>query len=223
MSGVVVIGLTGGIGSGKSAVATLFAERGAVVIDSDELARQVVAPGAPAHAAVVDRFGPSVAGPDGAIDRRALAAIVFDDGAALADLNAIVHPAVTAAMARRLSEEDAPGRVVVAVIPLLVEVSWQGADAVVVVDCPEDVAIERVVRDRGMTPDEVRRRMAAQVSRSERVARADRVIVNGGSWDDLRRQVDATWQWIRALPQRSGQGQGGPGDLGSAQNEPGQP
>jgi len=208
---VVVIGLTGGIGSGKSAVATLFGERGATVIDSDELARQVVAPEAPAHAAVVDRFGPSVVQPDGAIDRRALAAIVFDDAAALADLNAIIHPAVADAMARRLSEEDVRDRVVVAVIPLLVEVSWQGADAVVVVDCPEGVAIDRVVKDRGMTPDEVRRRMAAQASRAERRARADRVIVNDGSWDDLRDQVDATWQWIQAIPQSFRSGSRPPG------------
>jgi dephospho-CoA kinase len=212
MSGVVVIGLTGGIGSGKSAVATFLADRGAVVVDSDELARQVVVPGGAAHAAVVERFGPPVVAPDGEIDRRALAAIVFDDAAALADLNAIVHPAVTAAMAQRLSEEDAPGRVVVAVVPLLVEVGWSGADAVVVVDSPEALAIDRLVTDRGMTETEARSRMAAQASRAERVARADRVIVNDGSWDDLRHQVDATWEWIRALPDRSSRVQGGPGD-----------
>ncbi|MGI9080536.1 MAG: dephospho-CoA kinase [Acidimicrobiales bacterium] len=202
---MVVIGLTGGIGSGKSAVATLFGERGAVVVDSDELARQAVAPGAPVHAAVVERFGPPVVAPDGEIDRRALAAIVFDDAAALADLNAIVHPAVAAAMARRLSEEDAPDRVVVAVVPLLVEVGWSGADAVVVVDCPEALAIDRLVTDRGMTETEARSRMAAQVSRGERLARADRVIVNDGSRADLRRQAAATWEWIRTLASGSDQ------------------
>jgi len=203
------MGLTGGIGSGKSAVAGLFAEKGAVVVDADDLARQVVEPGAPAHAAVVDRFGPSAVGRDGRIDRPALAAVVFDDAGALGDLNAIVHPAVADAMAHRLSEENASDRVVVAVIPLLVEVNWQGADAVVVVDCDENVALDRLVKGRGMTEDEVRRRMAAQATRGERRARADWVIVNDGSWDDLHSQVDQTWEWIQAVTPRSGHVAGG--------------
>jgi len=211
MGGVVVMGLTGGIGSGKSAVSGLFAERGAVVIDSDDLARQVVAPGAPAHRGVVARFGPSVVEPGGGIDRPALAAVVFADPDALADLNAIVHPAVADAMARRLSEEKDHDGVVVAVVPLLVEVAWQGADAVVVVDCPQDVAVARLVDGRGMTADEARRRMAVQATRAERLARADRVIVNDGSWDELARQVDATWEWIRTLPPTFRSGSGGPG------------
>ncbi|MGI9023131.1 MAG: dephospho-CoA kinase [Acidimicrobiales bacterium] len=212
MFGVIVIGLTGGIGSGKSAVAELFSARGARVVDADDLAREVVAPGAPAHAAVVERFGPSVVDPYGGIDRTALAAVVFDDPAALQDLNAIVHPAVREAFDRRLATEaDGSGTVVVAVIPLLVEVGWQGGDAVVVVDCPEELALERLVAGRGMAPDDARRRMAAQASRAERLARADRVIVNDGSWDDLRRQVDATWEWIQALPPRSDQVSEGPG------------
>ncbi len=199
MSGVVVMGLTGSIGSGKSAVSELFAHKGAVVIDSDVLAREVVAPGAVAHADVVERFGPSVLTAAGNIDRPVLAAMVFDDADALADLNAIVHPAVADAMARRLSEENVPGRVVVAVVPLLVEVGWRGADVVVVVDCPEDLAIQRLVSGRGMTEDDARRRLAAQAGRAQRVARADRVIVNDGSWEDLRVQVDATWDWIQTV------------------------
>ncbi len=200
MGGVVVIGLTGGIGSGKSAVAELFADLGATVIDADDLAHQAVSPGAPAHDAVIVRFGPSVISPDGGIDRKALAAVVFDDPDALDDLNAIVHPAVEEALARRITAEDAPGKVVVAVIPLLVEVGWRVADAVVVVDSPEELAVERLVTTRGMTEADVRRRMAAQASRADRLAEADRVIVNDGSWDHLRRQVDTTWQWIRTLP-----------------------
>jgi len=212
MCGVVVMGLTGGIGSGKSAVAEFLAGRGAVIVDADDLARQVVAPGGPAHAAVVERFGPGVVDADGAIDRPALAAMVFDDPAALSDLNAIVHPAVAEAFARCLVEEDAPRRVVVAVIPLLVEVGWQGADAVVVVDSPEDLAVERLVTDRGMDLADVRRRMAAQATRAQRRARADRVIVNDGSWDHLRRQADATWEWIQTVPTRSGRVQGDHGD-----------
>ena len=204
MCGVVVIGLTGGIGSGKSAVAKFFSELGAVVVDADDLAREVVVPGTPAHSAVVERFGPAVVGSDGGIDRPALAAVVFDDADARRDLNAIVHPAVEEALARRLSAEEGPGRVVVAVIPLLVEIDWQGADAVVVVDCPEDVAVERLVRERGMQEADARRRIAAQAGRADRVARADRVIVNDGTWADLRAQVEATWSWIQTLPDRSG-------------------
>ncbi len=199
MFGVVVMGLTGSIGSGKSAVAELFAEKGAAVIDADDLARQAVEPGAPAYAAVVDRFGPGVLGPDGGIDRAALASLVFEDAGSLADLNAVVHPAVAEAMRRRLSEEGAPGRVVVAVVPLLVEVDWEGADVVVVVDCPEELAIERLVAGRGMTEADARRRLAAQAGRAERRARADRVIVNDGSWDNLRDQVNATWEWMSGL------------------------
>ncbi|MDQ6796744.1 MAG: dephospho-CoA kinase [Actinomycetota bacterium] len=196
---MVVMGLTGSIGSGKSAVSELFAHKGAVVIDSDVLAREVVAPGAVAHADVVERFGPSVLTAAGNIDRPVLAAMVFDDADALADLNAIVHPAVADAMAHRLFEENVPGRVVVAVVPLLVEVGWRGADEVVVVDCPEDLAIQRLVSGRGMTEDDARRRLAAQAGRAQRVARADRVIVNDGSWEDLRVQVDATWDWIQTV------------------------
>ncbi len=204
MFGVVVMGLTGSIGSGKSTVAELFAEKGAVVIDADDLARLVVAPGGPAHAAVVERFGPSVVASDGGIDRSALAAVVFHDAGSLADLNAIVHPAVGKAMRRRLAEEDVPGRVVVAVVPLLVEVDWRGADLVVVVDCPEDLAIERLAKGRGMDEADARRRLAAQAGRAERLARADRVIVNDAAWDDLRNQVDATWGWIQTVAPRSG-------------------
>jgi dephospho-CoA kinase len=204
MCGVVVIGLTGGIGSGKSVVAKVFSELGAVVVDADDLAREVVVPGTPTHAAVVERFGPAVLGADGGIDRPALAAMVFEDAGALADLNAIVHPAVEEALAARLSAEDGPGRVVVAVIPLLVEIDWQGADAVVVVDCPEDVAVERLVYGRGMDEADARRRIVTQAGRADRLARADRVIVNDGTWVDLRAQVEATWSWIQTLPHRSG-------------------
>ncbi len=200
MFGVVVMGLTGSIGSGKSAVAELFAEKGAIVIDADDLARQAVEPGAPAYAAVVDRFGAEVLGPDGGIDRAALASLVFEDAGSLADLNAVVHPTVADAMRRRLSEEDAPGRVVVAVVPLLVEVAWEGADVVIVVDCPEELAVERLVAGRGMAEADARRRLAAQAGRAERRARADRVIVNDGSWENLRDQVNATWEWMRTIP-----------------------
>ncbi len=195
---MLVVGLTGGIGSGKSTVAGLLAERGAVVIDADQIARQVVEPGQPAHAQLVERFGPGVLAADGSIDRRVLAGIVFADPAALADLNAIVHPRVAVEVSRRLSElpDDAS---VVLDVPLLVEAGSAAIDALVVVDCPEEVAVRRLVERRGMDEHDVRRRVEAQASREDRRARADRVILNDGSLDDLRRQVEETWAWIRSL------------------------
>jgi dephospho-CoA kinase len=197
---VVVIGLTGGIGTGKSAVAALLSKLGAVVVDADELAREVVEPGRPAHAAVVERFGAGVLGPDGRVDRQALADVVFTDAGARADLEAIVHPAVAAARDERLATLAGTDAVVVAVVPLLVEVGWEGADAVVVVDCPEEVAVRRLVEGRGMDEADARRRMAAQTGRADRLAAADRVIVNDGTWADLEARVRATWQWMKALP-----------------------
>jgi len=201
---VLVVGLTGGIGSGKSTVSALLAERGAVVVDADRIAREVVVPGGAAYEGVIDRFGAAVVAEDGSIDRAALAAIVFADAGALADLNALTHPAVGEAVAARLAEEGATDDVVVLDVPLLVETESARSlcAGVVVVDCPEELAVERLVRHRGMTEDQVRQRMAAQVGRDERLARADRVIVNDGSWEHLRTQVETTWQWIEALAPR---------------------
>lgn len=188
------MGLTGGIGSGKSTVAAMLAERGAVVVDADALAREAVAPGSPGLAQVVDRFGPGVLAPDGSLDRAAVAAVVFSDPAALADLNAIVHPPVRAAIAERVAGLDGEGGVIVLAIPLLVESGrTYGAETVVVVDCPEEVALRRLVDGRGMDEADARRRMAAQVSRAERLAAADVVIDNSGSLDDLRQAVDRVW------------------------------
>jgi len=192
---MLVVGLTGGIGSGKSTVSTLLAERGALVIDSDSVAREVVAPGGPAHDALVARFGPALA-----VDRRALAELVFSEPAALADLNAIVHPAVREEVSRRLEElRDGGAAVVVLAVPLLVETGGAyDVDGVIVVDCPEEVAVGRLVRQRGMDEADVRRRMAAQASREQRTAAADVVIYNDGPLEDLAAQVDETWEWIQA-------------------------
>lgn len=188
------MGLTGGIGSGKSTVAAMLAERGAVVVDADALAREAVAPGSPGLAQVVDRFGAGVLAPDGSLDRAAVASVVFADPAALADLNAIVHPPVRAAIAERVAALDGQEGVIVLAIPLLVESGrTHGAESVVVVDCPEDVALRRLVDGRGMDEADARRRMAAQVSRAERLAAADMVIDNSGSLDDLRQAVDRVW------------------------------
>lgn len=188
------MGLTGGIGSGKSTVAAMLAQRGAVVIDADRLAREAVAVGSPGHDAVVGRFGPEVVAEDGSLDRRALAGLVFDDPPALADLNGIVHPPVRAAIADRLASLAGTDALVVLEIPLLVESGRSyGASTVVVVDCPEDVALRRLVEGRGMEEVDARRRMAAQVPRAERLAAADVVIDNSGSPADLDVRVQELW------------------------------
>jgi dephospho-CoA kinase len=190
---LLLVGLTGGIGAGKSTVARLLESKGAVVVDTDDLARQVTRLGTPTHAAILDRFGGEIEGPDGEIDRARLADVVFSDPAALADLNALVHPAVEAAVGRRLVELPSAG-VVVLDVPLLVEVGWDArCDVVVVVDAPEDVAVRRLVGQRDVAEADVRRRIASQASRAERLARADVVIANDGSLDDLARRVDEAW------------------------------
>ena len=190
---MLVAGLTGGIGSGKSTVAALLAERGAVVVDADRLARDAVEVGTPGYRAVVERFGPSVVAPDGSLDRAALAGLVFEDPAALADLNGIVHPIVRAGIARRVAELEGTDAVVVLEIPLLVESKrTYGASVVLVVDCPEDVALRRLV-GRGMDEADARRRMAAQVSRADRLAVADVVIDNSGTPAQLENSVDELW------------------------------
>ena len=204
---MVVVGLTGGIGSGKSTVSRMLADLGAVVIDADQLAREVVEPHEPAFARVVERFGPGVVGPDGRLDRPALGAIVFRDPKARADLEAITHPAIGVRMAEMMAAEAGTDHVVVLDVPLLVESGRTNTAGVIVVDCPEELAIERLERDRGMDADEIRRRMAAQATRQERLDKADFVIVNDGSRERLREQVEAAWAWIGTLP-RTGRSPG---------------
>jgi dephospho-CoA kinase len=198
---VVLVGLTGGIGSGKSTVAAMLRERGAVVIDADAVAHQVMEPGGVAYRGVVDRFGPEVVAPGGAIDRPRLAEVVFADLAALTDLNAIVHPAVREVMAERAQAEASTDHVVVLEIPLLVEsgTGRPGMAGVMVVDCPVDVAVGRVMEHRGMEEEAVRARIAAQATREERLAAADVVIDNSGTPEDLAAEVDRAWGWIEDL------------------------
>ena len=187
------VGLTGGIGSGKSLVSVLLAERGAVVIDYDLLAREVVAVGTPTLAEIVARFGTGVLLPDGTLDRLALGAVVFGDDGARRDLEAITHPAIGALAWER--DGAAPdGAVVVHDHPLLVETGLaEMMDVVVVVDAPEEVQLDRLVRLRRMGEADARARMAAQATRAERVATADVVIDNSGSVEELVPQVDALW------------------------------
>ena len=188
------IGLTGGIGSGKSTVAARLAELGAVVIDSDRLAREVVAVGSPGLARVVERFGPSVLAADGSLDRPRLGGLVFSDPAALADLNAIVHPLVRA-RSDTLSAQAAANGVAAVVhdIPLLVENKLAaGFDTVIVVEAPLELRLRRLA-GRGLDEETARARMAAQASDEQRRAVADIVLDNSGSVAELTAQVDAAW------------------------------
>jgi dephospho-CoA kinase len=196
---VILVGLTGGIGAGKSTVSALLAERGAVIIDADAITRDVQQPGRPVLAAMVERFGPAILLPDGSLDRAAVAGIVFNDRDALADLNAIVHPAVGAEIVRRMQAEAETDHVVVLDVPLLVESGRNDMAALVVVDVDPEVAVRRLVDQRGMTEADARARMARQASREDRLAKADVVIDNGGDRAALVGQVDALWERISAL------------------------
>lgn len=183
------VGLTGGIASGKSTVSAILRDLGAVVIDADLLAREVVAKGTPGLAQVVDAFGPGVLTPDGEMDRPAVGAIVFSDESKRRTLEAIIHPLVGARSAE-LAQDAGEGAVVVHDIPLLVETGQAGAfDAVIVVDVPQEIQIERMVRERGWAEEESRARIAAQATRAERRAVATYVIDNTGTREDLRRRV----------------------------------
>lgn len=195
---MLAVGLTGGIGSGKSAVAALLVERGAVLVDADVLARDVVAPGGPAYQPLLDRFGPGILTADGIVDRPALAALVFGDPVALADLNAITHPAIGIAMIERRHALATRTSVVVFAVPLLTELHREmiGLDAVVVVDCPVEVALERLVELRGMDRVDAEARIAAQVSREERLRGADFVIDNSSSQAHLSTEVERLWNWL---------------------------
>jgi dephospho-CoA kinase len=197
---VLVVGLTGGIGSGKSTVSALLAAKGAVVVDADEVVRDQQRPGTPVFDAMVERFGPGIVAADGTLDRAAVADVVFADPQALEDLNAIVHPAVGAEIARRMEELSGTDAVVVLDVPLLVEASrGYPLAGLIVVDVDPDIAAERLVMQRGMSEEDARSRMSRQASREERRARADVVIDNRGTLGDLARQVDAIWDWIERL------------------------
>lgn len=195
---MLLVGLTGGIGAGKSTVAQLLEVRGAVVFDADTFARRALDPGTPGFRQAVDAFGSVILTPEGEVDREGLAARVFGDPDARRRLEAIVHPKV----ARQLHEAVAPYRetdaVVVYSVPLLVEAGLQSAfDVLVTVSAPEGVRVSRVARDRGMSADAVRSRIQAQVSDQERERVADFVIRNDGTVEELRRDVDRLWDELQ--------------------------
>lgn len=188
------VGLTGGIGAGKSTVASMLADRGAVIVDADQIARDLVEPGGEALAELVTEFGPRILREDGSLSRAELAALAFSDPRATERLNAIMHPLIGAEARRRLADApDAP--VVVYDMPLLVETGQSDlVDLVIVVDAPEDVQVDRAVHQRGLDEDDVRRRMEVQASRDDRLAAADVIIDNSGSEADTSAQVEQLWQ-----------------------------
>lgn len=200
-----LIGLTGGIASGKSVVARRLAEHGAIHIDADQLARDVVAPGMPALAAIAERFGPGVIAADGSLNRPALGAIIFADAEARLALNAITHPAVQD-LARQLfreAEQNDPDAIVVYDVPLLVEASknadYHAFDLIVVVVADDETRIRRLVELRGLTREEAAHRLNSQATDVERLAIAGVVIDSNGSLDETLEQADALWATLRAL------------------------
>ncbi len=201
---MLLVGLTGGIGSGKSTVAAGLAERGASVIDADAIARQVMQPGGRAYPGLIDRFGREVLHADGTLDRPALAAVVFSDPAARADLDAITHPAIGQVMAEQVVSQG-EAAIVVLDVPLLKAetVRSYGLGAVIVVDAPTDVAVERLVAHRGFSDADARARVAAQVTREERRALielvpAGMVVDNAGDRDGLEAEITRAWDFLSA-------------------------
>jgi dephospho-CoA kinase len=191
------VGLTGGIGAGKSEVSRRLAAHGAVVIDADLIAREVVAPGTPGLAEVVAVFGPGVLAPDGSLDRPKLGDIVFSDEQQRARLNEIIHPRVRARM-QALEAAAGPAAIVVQDVPLITENQLAaGYDLVVVVDVPPRVQLDRLVRHRGLSRDQARARLAAQASRADRLAIASIVIDNSGSLAELDRLAGELWTELR--------------------------
>jgi dephospho-CoA kinase len=195
---VLRVGLTGGIGSGKSEVSRLLVAHGAFLVDADAIAREVVEPGTPGLASVIAEFGEQVLRPDGTLDRDRLGEIVFADGDRRAALNAIVHPLVGARM-QEVQEAAPPDAIIVYDVPLLTENNLaEFYDLVVVVDTSEQEQLRRLVSLRGMTEESARARMGAQATREQRRAIADLVIDNSGTLDELTAQVDDVWKRIRA-------------------------
>ena len=193
------IGLTGSIGSGKSTVAALLVERGAVLLDADAIVREIQQPGTPVFTAMVEHWGDDIVADDGTLDRQAVADRVFGDADELAVLNAIVHPAVADEMTRRRKALASTDATVILDIPLLVESGYEGLTGIIVVDVDPELAVERLMTHRGFTETDARGRIARQASRTDRLARADVVVDNSGSLNDLVAQVDLVQAWLEKL------------------------
>jgi len=204
---VLVVGLTGGIGSGKSTVSSALSARGARVIDADAIVHELQQPGTEVFAAMVDQLGAGIVDAEGSLDRQAVADLVFGDSSEHRDrlvaLNGIVHPAVGAEIGRRLEDAASTDDVVILDVPLMVESGRGGHAGLIVVDCPVDIAISRLIEQRGVRAEDARERVARQVTRDERLAHADFVIDNSGDRYALGPQVDACWEWIESLRSES--------------------
>lgn len=196
---MILIGLTGGIGSGKSEVARLLTARGAEVIDADLIVRELQQPGAEVYEKMVELFGQEVVGADRALDRAAIAKKVFSDESLLKTLNQLIHPIVRRVMNERVESFRSSDKVVVLDIPLLVENPREGLDGVLVVDLDGELAVRRLVEQRNMNADDARARIAKQATREQRLAIANHVIDNSGDRDELSRKVDLAWSWIKSL------------------------
>jgi dephospho-CoA kinase len=198
---MMLVALTGGIGAGKSAVSSRLAARGAVIVDADGIVRQLQVPGAPLLTELAARFGEQIILADGSLDRAGLAAIAFKDDESVAALNAIMHPAVRAEIRRQIDAERDTDRIVVLDTPLMTETVVRGLvfAAIVVVDTPIELAVERLVAQRGMSAEDALARISKQISREERVAGADIVIDNGGDVADLDVRVDELWSRLQDL------------------------
>lgn len=196
---MICIGLTGGIGSGKSTVSRLLARRGAIIVDADAIVHELQAPGAPMLDTLAERFGREIIRDDGSLDRAKLASIAFVDKDAVTALNDIVHPAVRAEMAARVLAHAGTNEIVVLDVPLVSGKRPEGTGALVVVDTPVETAIERLVAQRGMTEADARARLANQPSREDRLAMADRVVDNSGDLASLEQQVDDVWAWMHTV------------------------
>jgi dephospho-CoA kinase len=205
---VLLVGLTGGIGAGKSTVSSLLAARGAVVVDADQIARDLQSPGSPVLDAMATRFGGHIIRADGSLDRAAVAAQVFGDTpearAALADLNAIVHPAMQSEIRRQIEAHRGTDRIVVLDFPLLGENPRDDLAAIVVVDVAPEIAVRRLVELRAMDEADARNRIASQISRADRLAGATHVVDNSGDLAALEREVDALWRDLLRLRGRGG-------------------
>lgn len=196
---MILIGLTGGIGAGKSEVVRLLQTRGAEIVDADVIVRELQQPGTEVFEKIVALFGNNVVDANGQLDRNAIATIVFNDEGKLKSLNGIVHPAVREAMNSKVESFRSTNKVVILDIPLLVENPREGLDGVLVVDLDTEIAISRLIEQRKMKPEDARARVAKQATRDQRRAIADHIIDNSGDRSALGQQVDDAWSWIISL------------------------
>ncbi len=196
---MILIGLTGGIGSGKSEVARLLADRGAEIIDADVIVRELQQPGAEVYEKMIELFGTEVVAADKSLDRTAIAKKVFTDESLLKTLNQLVHPIVKRVMNERVEAFRDTKKVVILDIPLRVENPREGLDGVLVVDLDAEIAVKRLVEQRNMSADDARARIAKQATREQRLAIADHVIDNSGDRNALSQKIEIAWSWIKSL------------------------